>query len=197
MANHLIPIPFIKRAEGHYVNDPLDAGGETMIGITYRVWGSVFGPNAHARFMAMSDADWALIWKKLYWDACLGDQIKSQRIANVISDWVWGSGKYYPEQHFQHVLNTHFGLHLTEDGNFGGGTIAAINAAPEEELYKALIADHLNYIDNIVAISVNKYKSLHPNATEKELLASTQKRFLAGWDNRVNNLTKFNLTMSL
>src|ERR1035437_10952947 len=96
MANGLKIIPFIKIAEGGWVNDPNDAGGETNKGITYSVWIANFG-NTHSRFMTMSDADWFLIFKKNYWDKILGDQIKSQRIADMIVDWVWGAGIHYPE----------------------------------------------------------------------------------------------------
>src|ERR1017187_8999150 len=103
MADYKNIIPFIRRAEGGWVNDPLDAGGETNAGITYTAWKIAFG-DTHDRFMAMSDDDWGIVFKSLYWDKMLGDQIDSQRIADVISDWCWGSGSHYPEIDLQAIL---------------------------------------------------------------------------------------------
>jgi len=32
--------------------------------------------------------------KKNFWDKWKADLIKDQSIANILVDWVWGSGKY-------------------------------------------------------------------------------------------------------
>jgi lysozyme family protein len=53
MADYKVIIPFIRKAEGGYVNDPDDAGGETNAGITYNVWKTFFG-DTHDRFLKMS-----------------------------------------------------------------------------------------------------------------------------------------------
>src|ERR1017187_7977633 len=103
MADFTHIIPFIKTAEGGWVDNVNDSGGETNKGITYTTWVSFFGAD-HDRFMAMSDEDWGAIFKKDYWDQMLGDQIQSQRIADIIVDWVWGSGKHYPEADIQDIL---------------------------------------------------------------------------------------------
>lgn len=172
MAECKIIVPFIKRAEGGHVNDPADRGGDTNKGITYAVWKTIFG-DTYDRFIAMSDADWMVIFKKLFWDAILGDQIKSQRIADAIVDWVWGSGKHYPEADVQDILIHAFGKHITEDGNFGPATIEAINSVNEEELYNDIIAKHSWFFDQCV-------KS-HP----------TDIKFINGWHNRLNHLVEF------
>jgi lysozyme family protein len=179
MADFKHIIPFIRRAEGGWVNDPLDAGGETNSGIIYSVWTSVFGTDAHDRFMAMSDADWGIIYKKLYWDQTLGDQIQSQRIADIIVDWVWGSGKHYPEIDIQDILIHSFGAHIGEDGDFGPATIAAINATDEQQLWDAIVAKRFWFLDQCVVA--------HP----------TNARFLQGWKNRMNHLITFETTGQL
>ena len=173
MADLKLIIPFIKKAEGGYVNDPLDKGGETMQGITYAVWCSVFGPNAHERFIKMATTDWEQIFKTLFWDKIQGDKINSQRIANTLADWVWGSGLYYPKLNVQIILNF-YGANIKADGIFGNGTLAALNAANEENVYKSLIKKRFDYIENIV--------SNYP----------AQIRFIQGWKNRLNALDKFN-----
>jgi lysozyme family protein len=172
MSDYKRMIPFIKKAEGGWVNDPDDSGGETNKGITYSTWKSMFG-DTHDRFMAMSDDDWGLIFKKLYWDVMLGDQIKSQRISDVIVDWVWGSGKHYSEADVQDILIHAFGQHLTEDGNFGTQTIASINSVDEETLYNDIVAKRFWFFDQCVVTK------------------PTNAKFLQGWKNRLNNLIAF------
>ena len=172
MADYKHVIPFILSAEGGWVNDPNDAGGETNKGITYNVWKSVFG-DTHERFMAMSNEDWSVIFKKLFWDRILGDQIKSQRIADTIVDWVWGSGLHYPSADVQDILIHTFNQHIAEDGSFGPGTIASINAVDEQKEFDAIIAKRFWYLDQIVAA--------HP----------TNQKFLQGWKNRINHLIEF------
>lgn len=173
MAYYKQIIPFIIQQEGGWVDNPNDPGGETNKGITFATWKQCFG-DTHARFMSMNQADWQFIFKKYYWDAVLADQIKSQKVANIIVDWVWCSGKYWPEEMTQALLNTNFGAHLTKDGIFGTATIAAINAMDEARLIQLLTDTHINYIHSIVT------------ATPKLSV------FLQGWLNRVNALTQYN-----
>lgn len=172
MADFKNIIPFIRRAEGGWVNDPNDAGGETNAGITYSVWKSFFG-DTHDRFMAMSNEDWGTIFKKGYWDQMLGDQITSQRIADIIVDWVWGSGKHYPEADIQDILIHSFNQAIGEDGNFGPATIGALNSVDEQSLWDDIVAKRLWYLEQIV--------SVHP----------TNAKFLVGWKNRLNHLVEF------
>jgi lysozyme family protein len=173
MADLKLIIPFIKKAEGGYVNDPLDKGGETMQGITYAVWCSVFGPNAHERFIKMAATDWEQLFKTLFWDKIQGDKINSQRIANTVVDWVWGSGLYYPKLNLQIILKN-LGSNIKLDSIFGNGTLSALNSADEDAVYKALISKRFDFIDNIVAHN------------------PSQVRFVQGWKNRLNALDKFN-----
>ena len=178
MADFKHIIPFIRRAEGGWVNNPNDTGGETMAGVTYSTWKTFFG-DTHERFIAMSDSDWGVIFKKGYWDLMLGDQIKSQRISDITVDWIWGSGKHYPEIDIQDIIVHTFNIHITEDGNFGPATIAAINATDEQKLWEAIVAKRFWYLDAIVAA--------HP----------TNGVFLKGWQNRMNHLITFETTGQL
>jgi lysozyme family protein len=170
-ANHIIP--FIKKAEGGYVNDPDDKGGETNKGITWKTWLSVFDDNSHDKFLAMSDEDWALVFKHNFWNAILGDLIHSQRIADMVVDFVWGSGKYYPECDVQDILIHCFGQHIAEDGDFGQATINAINSVDEETLYNDIVAKRFWYFDQCV------------------LKTPTDAKYIQGWKNRLNALIKW------
>ncbi len=172
MADYKHIIPFILRSEGGWVNDPLDTGGETNKGVTYKVWKTIFG-DTHDRFMKMNQDDWNLIFKKLYWDQIIGDKINSQKIADILVDWVWGSGKFYPEINVQDILINSFNQHITKDGNFGQHTIDAINIVDEQKLWELIVKKRFEYLDNIV--------KAHP----------TNQRFLLGWRNRMLNLIQF------
>ena len=87
------------RFEGFYSNDPKDAGGETLYGIS-RLKGAPFPefwklvdeykqkpnfPNnmkTEPRFMQMIEC-W---YKRNYWDSVRLDEVRSQRIANQLYD---------------------------------------------------------------------------------------------------------------
>jgi len=173
MADHLHIIPFILQAEGSYSNDPNDPGGETMRGVTYTTWQQFFGSDCHDRFLAMTQADWAVIFKKNYWDVALADQIASQRIADMVVDFIFNAGKFYPEKYIQDILIHSFGDQIAEDGDFGPATIAAVNAANEPILWTSIVAKRKWYYQQLVII--------HPSDQE----------FLQGWLNRVDNLINF------
>ena len=191
MADGKIIIPFIKEQEGGLTNNTKDLasknpclfpfngvnGFHTNKGVTWSVWVTIFG-NTQAsatRFFAMSDDDWFSVFKPLYWDKILGDQIKSQRIANFIVDWAYNSGTYFSEKDSQEAVNYVLHTHIAEDGHFGVESITDINAADENELYNAIIQKRLAFIDAIVANN------------------SSQSIFLNGWKNRVAALVKYNL----
>lgn len=185
MANYLHLVPFIKKAEGGLSKNPADAastnpvpdgsGYHTNVGVTWSTWCSMFGSDAGSiqRFYAMSDEDFGAILKKLYWDPILGDQINSQRTADMILDWNYNSGRFYSSADTQDILIHSFGQHIGEDGKFGPATIAAINAVDEPTLYQDLIDRRLQFFEQCV--------TAHP----------TNSVFLQGWKNRISALVAF------
>ncbi len=185
MANYKHIINFIKKAEGGLSKDTNDSasanpvpdgsGYHTNKGITWTTWSNIFGTTADSikRFYAMSDDDWGLVFKPHFWDAILGDKINSQKVADCIVDFVWGSGKHYPELDVQDVLNHFFAQHLTEDGSFGDATIASINSVNEDDLFNDIIQKHESFYETLVAKNPNDAK------------------FLGGWKNRLNNIVAF------
>jgi lysozyme family protein len=185
MANYKLTAPFILSAEGGYVNNPTDKGGETNKGITWATWVVFFGDTtaSHHRFIVMMTDDWAEIFKSGYWDKCLADQITDQRIANTIADWVWCSGQHFPELDVQKLINTIFNKHLAEDGLFGNATIQALNACDSDTLYESLIERRKQYYRDIISFA--QAKGDH-----------SQDIFLAGWLNRIDNLIKYNKQFS-
>lgn len=162
--------PFIFSWEGGYVNDPLDLGGETNMGVTIGTWKQV-GKDLNGDGL-INGEDLKLIDKDLiidcvlkphYWDRWQADQIKNQSIANILVDWVWASGTHGIKRP-QRILG------VTADGIVGPKTIAAINAADPSKLFALIKADRIKFVDEIVAAR------------------PANKRFEKGWKNRINSI---------
>ena len=164
--------PWILKWEGGFVNDPLDKGGATNKGVTIAVWKSQGYDKdgdgdidvADLKLITIEDA--TNIMKKNYWDRWKADQIKSQAVANTLVDWVWGSGKWG-------IIIPQRILGLKDDGIVGAKTLEAINNAKPEFLDKLYLA-RFNFLDGIVASN------------------PSQKRFIKGWKNRMNDLITYN-----
>lgn len=176
MADYKKLIPHIIKWEGGIADDKDDQGGFTNKGITIGTW-KMFGyDNDHDGDIDEKDLtkvtmdQWGMIFKYQYWNRAQGDSIKDQKVAEIIVDWLWGSG-YYALKNTQRVLNT-MGYSLETDGVFGRETMKAINSVDGKELAKRLHERRLKFYDEIVA---NK---------------PSQKKFLKGWKNRANYLYK-------
>lgn len=162
--------PFIFSWEGGYVNDPLDLGGETNMGVTIGTWKQV-GKDLNGdglingEDLKLLDKDLIIdcVLKPHYWDRWQADQIKNQSIANILVDWVWASGSHGIKRP-QRILG------VTADGIVGPKTIAAINAADAAKLFELIKTDRLKFIDEIVAAR------------------PANKRFEKGWKNRINSI---------
>lgn len=166
-------VPIILKWEGGYVNHPNDKGGPTNKGVTigtysyYRKLKGLQTPSV-TELKYISDAEWLDILKTLYWDRWQADNINNQSIANLLVDWVWGSGVYgikYPQQL----------LHVVVDGIVGVNTLTAINNyTNQEELFHKLWNRRKQHFESIVQRD------------------PSQKVFLKGWMNRLNDY-KFEL----
>lgn len=177
MASEKLLEPFIILEEGGkdaMSNDPLDRGKLTRCGITYSTFKQYFGDDMD-RFMSMTGGseDWTFIFKK-FWDSGLCDSINSQRIANTICDWLWGSGRLNPEMDIQEILIQVFHENIIRDGNFGPHTVDAINEVDEPTLYQDIVDRRFLFLKQIV---------------EKN---PDQAHWINGWNNRMNSLIEFN-----
>ena len=162
--------PIILKWEGGFVDDPIDKGGPTNMGVTIDTWKQI-------GYDVDGDGDIDIddlihlnktqvvvdVLKPHYWNKWRGDDIKNQSIANLVVDWTWGSGVWgikYP----QRVLG------VKDDGIVGKITLAAINNYPDQkELFDLLWNRRKKHFEDIV---------------KKD---PTQQRFLNGWLNRLND----------
>lgn len=159
---------FIRKWEGGFVNDPLDRGGATNMGITIGTW-KTYGYDKDkdgdidvADLKRMSIEDWDNIFKRQYWDRWKADQIKHKEVAYMLVDWVWCSGVYGVKIP-QRVLG------VTTDGFVGNNTLIALNNKGKD-FARELGRQRIAYLYRIT----NSDK--------------TQKKYINGWCNRVNDL---------
>lgn len=184
-------IPFILKWEGGFVNDPTDRGGATNKGVTIATYEAYCRQKRLPRptveqLKNIPDAHWRDIIKTMFWDKWHADDIHSQKVANILVDWVWLSGVHG-------IKKPQALLGVKADGIVGNKTLSAVNFADPEELFAELYKERVKFINAIVARSVAAYeKKIGRPATEKELLKHTQKRFAKGWLNRLAEIKKLN-----
>lgn len=170
MADVKLLSPIILKWEGGYVNHPNDKGGPTNKGVTIATWRKVGydkdgdGDIDIDDLKLLSNEDVVnRVLKPSYWDRWKADQIKNQSIANIVVDWVWGSGSWgikFP----QRILD------IKDDGIVGPKTLAAINDYRDQsELFKKLWLRRKQHFEDIVKAD------------------PTQAVFLNGWLNRLND----------
>lgn len=174
MANVNDLAPFILKWEGGFVNDPIDRGGATNMGVTLNTWKSVgYDKNGDKKIdvkdlKLLSKEDVVKkVLKPYYWDKWRADEINNQSIANILVDWVYTSGKYG-------ITKVQAMLNLKPDGVVGNKTLSAINDYPNQrQLFQRIKNERLAFIDRIVKNN------------------PSQRRFLKGWKNRVNAFKYF------
>ena len=179
--------PFILKWEGGKSADPNDAANKDLVpglagvhtnkGVT---WGAYKDYKAKhketpwpSEFLEMRDMLWEAIFEESYWLPVRAGEAPSQRMANALADYAWGSGVNRAVQGLQKALNEQ-GYGLTVDGVFGEKTMAALKNAKEDAVYKALMSERLAFL-NVIGRT------------------GSQNKFLAGWVNRLAALLLFNL----
>jgi lysozyme family protein len=169
MANVKKLLPYILSWEGGFVNDPHDKGGATNKGVTIATWRKVgYDKDGDEDIdvddlRLLTDNDVCRVLLDHYWNRWQADKIKSQSVAEILVDWVWGSGSCgikLPQEL----------LGVTIDGIVGPKTLAAVNARDPSELFDAIKAEREAYLHRIV---------------ERD---PTQEKYLRGWLNRLNDL---------
>ena len=161
--------PIILKWEGGYVNNPNDHGGPTNMGITLTTWQAQGYDKNHDGHIDNEDIklltpdDFNIILRK-YWDKWKADQIKNQSVANILVDWVWGSGKWG-------IIIPQRILKVSPDGIVGQQTLAVLNDANQRGLFSVIWDYRKQYLENIVKNDL------------------TQQRFIDGWMNRLKGFT--------
>ena len=159
--------PNILAFEGGYVDDPTDRGGVTNMGVTLTTWKKVGydkdgdGDIDAADIRLLSKADAIAVLKLNYWNRWRADQINNQSIAEILVDWLWGSGKWG-------IVIPQRLLKVPEDGIVGPSTLFAVNSSNQRGLHAAIFQARVSFIRDLV--------NNHPE----------QNKFFNGWMNRLN-----------
>jgi len=187
MADITLLYPKILKWEGNFSNDPQDAGHETNMGITLENW-KLYGYDKDGDgdidvddLKILDKKDFEKFFRERYWDLYWkADNIQNQSVANILVDWCYNSGAWgvkIPQQLLGVVI----------DGKVGPKTLEALNSQNQHEFFQKIWNARRDFYNHIIDKSVAEYTKTHPNPTEKELLTYTQKRFLKGWINRLQD----------
>lgn len=178
MANWRLLTEFTKTAEGGHSADPRDnalqSGHSGVLGrgydnrfpnnfihtnkgviwSTYKEYCRIKRKTPSAQeFINMTNALWEDIFKTLFWDRISGDLIKSQAIAEILMEAIWGGGSAGMVRTLQKFLNSK-GAKLVVDGVMGANSAKALNAyattkARETEIVDLLLNQRLTFLQSL------------------------------------------------
>ena len=169
-------VPFVLNWEGGVSDHAADRGGITYKGITYATYKLLCkivlkkDPNRE-HFLSLTDEEVGL-FVKYFWDKSTNNnQIASQKIAEAITSWFWGSGKL-GLMWYQRMLNKEYNCKLVVDGVIGRASIEAINSIDADDLFQMSIK--------------YRYNRFHQICKQNP----SQKIFLKGWLNRLQDFAE-------
>ena len=159
----------VLKHEGGYVNDPLDSGGRTNLGVTQRVWEEFVGhPVSEADMRALTPQKVAPMYKIKYWNPSYC-AVLPKGLDYVVFDFAVNAGTGRSVKTLQQAIG------CVADGVIGPRTMAAINDANPKDLIAKFSDARSDFYQGIV--------------TRKP----DQARFIKGWLNRVEESRKLAL----
>ena len=167
MANFEIYATRLLLLEGGYSFDKFDRGGATNMGVTLSTWRGVGydkdgdGDIDPDDLLLLTRNDVTRVVRNFYWNRWRADEIASQPVAEIVVDWLWGSGKWG-------IVIPQRILGVKPDGLVGKVTITAVNQANPIEFHQQVFEHRLLFIKQIVRND------------------PSQSRFEKGWINRLN-----------
>ena len=159
----------ILKHEGGYVNDPLDSGGRTNLGVTQRVWEEFVGhPVSEADMRALTPEIIAPMYKLKYWNPSYCE-VLPKGLDYVVFDFAVNAGTGRSVKTLQQAIG------CVSDGVIGPKTMAVINDANTKDLIAKFSDARADFYQGIVARKPD------------------QARFIKGWLNRVEESRKLAL----
>lgn len=138
----------VLRHEGGWSDHPLDPGGATHRGITRATLARVRGrPVSKAELMALTDAETAVIYRRLYWNAVAGDALPAG-VDLAVFDCAVNSGPRRAALLLQQALG------VSADGIVGRATLAAAERVAPAALIRDLQARRLAFLRRLPTFAV-------------------------------------------
>jgi lysozyme family protein len=159
----------VLKHEGGYVNDPLDSGGRTNLGVTQRVWEEFVGhPVSEADMRALTPEKVGKLYKQRYWDRIQADKLP-KGVDYVVFDFAVNAGVGRAVKMLQSAVGSN------PDGVVGPRTLESVNAMGAKELVNKYSDERVDFYNGIVA--------RRPD----------QARFIRGWLNRTEDARKLGI----
>jgi lysozyme family protein len=135
----------VLKHEGGYVNDPLDSGGRTNLGVTQRVWEEFVGhPVSEADMRALTPEKVGKLYRQRYWmpSYC---EVMPRGLDYLLFDFSINAGVGRGVKTLQGVIG------VVADGVIGSRTRAAINATNVKKLINDYSDARTDFYQGIVA----------------------------------------------
>lgn len=169
MSRFDISLERVLKHEGGFVNDPLDSGGITNLGVTKRVWEEFVGhPVSESDMRNLTVDKVSKLYKQRYWDRVQADKLP-KGVDYVVFDFAINAGVGRAVKTLQSTVGSN------PDGIIGNQTLARVNAMDAKELVNAYSDARVDFYQGIVARKPD------------------QARFIRGWLNRVEDARKSGL----
>lgn len=151
--------------EGGKVDDPVDRGGRTNMGVTQKTFDSWRDDKGLERLdvFEITATEAYEIYKANYWNTVRGDELP-ERVALAVFDFGVNCGTKRAIRSLQKAVG------VTQDGIIGPQTITAVQKANPEDVFDAVNRERNNLYSRFIAANPE------------------QSRFKNGWQNRVNAL---------
>ena len=162
LSNYDDSFELLVKSEGGYVNNPLDPGGETNLGVTKKAWADYLcRPIAAGEMKALTKEMVKPFYKTEYWDKVQGDLLP-KGVDYLAFDFAVNAGVVQCSKFIQRACGA------TDDGHIGPGTMGKLATMRPWDV-----------IDSVCELKRRFYKDIVERKPE-------QKVFLAGWLHRVD-----------
>lgn len=170
----------ILRHEGGYVDDPVDKGGKTNMGIAWKTWIKyaksdlgVEPTKNNLKNLTVEQAE--IIYRGRYWEPQGFCKVKNDKVGLMIYDWTITSGGAGKE--IQKLLTNEFEQDVGKiDGAIGPKTIQAVNNVKDQDLLlKRIDAIRRDYYHMLVRVD------------------PANSKYIKGWLNRVDSCLNINI----